>query len=102
MTKEEILEKHYPHYDIKSGWIFDGAVEDVFKAMQEYADQQSRIAAIDFFKWYGVKMVGFIEYIKDIRPTVTSDEIEEKIKEFEGKSFDDLFTLYLEEKAKQK
>jgi hypothetical protein len=31
-------------------------------AMDEYAKQES----IGFFIWYGVKMVGFLAYIKDI------------------------------------
>ena len=64
------------------------------KEKEDFAKQE----AIGFFKWYGVKMVGFIEYIKDIRPTVTSDEIEEKMKEFEGQSFENLHALYLNSK----
>lgn len=66
--------------------------DKVKELMRDY----SREVAKDFFIWYGVKIVGFIEYIKDIRPIVTSNEMEEKIKEFEGKTFDELFNLYLQ------
>lgn len=46
MTKqEEILEKHYPHFDVQSGWMFDGPVVDVFKAMDEYALAFSKFVA---------------------------------------------------------
>ena len=47
MTKEEILAKHYPDFDEESGWMFDGPVSEVFKAMDEYAKQQS----IEFAKF---------------------------------------------------
>jgi hypothetical protein len=67
-----------------------------YELAKSFAKQQS----IEFFKWYGVKMVGFIEYIKDIRPTVTSDEIEEKIKEFEGQSIENQYNLFLQQTQK--
>lgn len=47
LSKDEILEKHYPDFDKDSGWIFAGPVEDVFKAMGEYA----HIKIIDFLRW---------------------------------------------------
>jgi hypothetical protein len=62
--------------------------------MEIYAKQES----IEFFKWYAMKMHGFIIYIKDIRPQVTSQEIEEKLSEFEGKPFDKLYELFQKEK----
>lgn len=37
MSKEKILEKHYPEFDEESGWMFDGPVKSVFDAMDEYA-----------------------------------------------------------------
>lgn len=63
----------------------------------DYAKQQS----IAFFQWYGVKMVGFIEYITKVKPIATSEEIEEKIMEFEGQSFENLYSLFLEAQNKQ-
>lgn len=69
-----------------------GTPEKIYEAMDEYAKQ----IAIGFLTWYGVKMSGFIQYIKDIRPIVISNEIEEKVKEFEGKPIEELFNIYLE------
>lgn len=62
--------------------------------INEYAKQE----AIEFFKWYAIKMVTLLAYIKDIRPLVASNEMEEKIEEVEGKSFDVLYSLYLKSK----
>jgi len=42
--------------------------------------------------------MGFLQYIKDIRPIVTSNEIEEKIAEHELKSISELYDLYLQHK----
>jgi hypothetical protein len=47
MTKEEVLRKHYNGFDTESGWMFDGAVSDVFEAMDEYEKQQ----VIACLKW---------------------------------------------------
>jgi hypothetical protein len=46
-TKEGILAKHYPDFDIESGWMFDGPVSQVFEAMEIYA----RSRAIEFAKF---------------------------------------------------
>lgn len=63
-------------------------------AMSEYAKE----VAIDFFKWYALKMLSFIEYIIDVKPIVRSEELENKMVEFEGKTFEELFEKYLSEK----
>lgn len=86
---EEVLAKKPKNYDIET--------DEILECMDIWAKEQS----ISFFKWYGSKMTVFIEYIKDIRPSVTSNEIEEKIKEFEGKSLEDLYKLFTESNTKQ-
>jgi hypothetical protein len=98
-TKEEILDKSLDEMGEEYFPVFELSVhkEAVLNAMSEYAKIKSRERAIAFFKWYALKMVGFIEYIKDIRPVVTSNEIEEKIAEFEGQTIDNLFNLFLQQ-----
>lgn len=89
MSKEEVLSKHWMgKYDVYA------ATDNTLKAMDEYA----RIDAIAFLKWYAEKMLGFIEYLRDIKPIVTSNEIEEKLLEFEGKDFNTLYELYSQSK----
>lgn len=101
LSKEEIVRQEYEK--VFASQKYGGSVNKlmnqqyIFPAMEQY----SRIQSISFFKWYGVKMAGFMEYIKDIRPTVISDEIEEKIKEFEGKDFETLYNLFIEHQSKQ-
>lgn len=98
MTKEEILKNHYekyfaaPKYEVRVNRKMDE--EWIFPAMDLYAKEIS----IGFMKWYGVKMIGFIIYLKEVKPNVTSSEIEEKMKEFEGKTYEELFNIYLKEK----
>ena len=87
MTKEKIIEHKIPKWS-------EICEQEVMECMSEYAKQE----AIDFFKWYGVKMATFIEYITKIKPIVESNEIEEKIIEFEGKSIQELYELYLKPK----
>lgn len=53
MSKEEILEKRYPDFDKESGWMFDGPVEEVFNAMDEFANQEKIQEAIKFSEWLG-------------------------------------------------
>ena len=83
---DEVLSKKPVNYEIERNEI------------SECLDIARKDSAIDFFKWYVIKMVGFLEYIKNIRPAVVSNEIEEKIKEFEGQSFDNIYQIYLSEK----
>ena len=89
--KQEIIDKcmpdliEYPHYDLNNFQL--GVVHE---AMDEFAEQE----AVGFFIGYALKMVNFLHYIKDIRPIVTSKEIEEKIIEHEGKSIKELYQLY--------
>lgn len=61
-------------------------------------DEYSEIVACDFLKWYAVKMIVFIEYLKEVKPIVTSNEIEEKLADFEGKPIKDLFQLFIQSK----
>lgn len=95
-SKEEILDK-----EVKSSgpYLTTDVIErdDALTAMDIFAKVQS----IAFFKWYGAKMAGFMEYIKDIRPIVTINEIEEKLIEFEGKSFEELYTLFTQDQIKK-
>ncbi len=95
MTKEDILKPYIEH----SSNMFDepkDIVEDCncYLAMEVYAKQES----IEFFKWYVLKMIAFIVYLKDIKPIVTSQEVEEKLLEFEGQSIERLYELYLNSK----
>jgi len=62
--------------------------------LDEYAKQE----AIEFLKWYALKLIAFAEYVKNVKPIVTSDEIEEKLSEFEGKEIKDVHELYLQSK----
>lgn len=64
----------------------------------EYAKQQS----IAFFKWYGGKMASFIEYITKVKPIVRSEEIEERITEHEGATFDQLYAQFIEQQSPNK
>jgi len=124
LSKEDVIEKvfpdliEYPHYALNS---FQERA--VMEAMDEWADikvgefiskqhsftettivpkhildEYAKQEAIGFFAWYGVKIMGFLQYIKDIRPIVTSNEIEEKIAEHELKSISELYDLYLRHK----
>jgi hypothetical protein len=96
-TKEEILKRHYAEYMEGKPIGFVPQLDEIYEsAADEYAEQQS----IEFFKWYASKMHGFFIYIQDIRPQVTSHEIEEKIAEFEGKPFATLYQLFLNDQNK--
>lgn len=92
-TKEEIFNR-----------VMDGhavsmlSVSDVFKMMDEYAKQQS----IAFLKWYNLKIVGFIEYLTKVKPIVKSEEIEERLLEFEGQTFDNLYAQFAEHQSLNK
>jgi len=63
----------------------------------EYAKQD----AIGFFIWYGVKIINLVDYVQKLKIGlgITSNELEEKILEFEGKPIDELYTLYQKEKS---
>lgn len=105
-SKEEILRKIMEDaYEKHSGekapigrydFYHDIRTFHVMGAMDIHAEQ----VAIEFFKWYALKMVGFIEYLNKVKPMVTSNEIEEKLIEFEGKSFIELFQLFKKEQEK--
>lgn len=68
------------------------------RIIEELVDTVAKEISIGFMKWYGVKMIGFIIYLKEVKPNVTSNEIEEKMKEFEGKTYEEQFNIYLKEK----
>lgn len=87
LSKEEIYRRcHvYAEFDLVPN------KESTIQAMDMWAEQ----VAIRFFSWYILKMTGFLEYLRDIKPIVTSNEIEENLINFEGKSFKELYQLYL-------
>ena len=95
-TKEAVLGKLWVALNNRESdpemhlYLSPDEIDMVHEAMEIYARNRS----IEMLKWYAIKMVGFIEYIKDIRPIVTSNEIEEKIKEFEGQTFEKLYELF--------
>jgi len=64
-------------------------------AMEEYAKQRSK----EFFKWYGVKMMEFLEYFQEKKrnpiPYSIPDAYDKYIEEFEGQSLDNLYELFL-------
>ena len=92
-SKEEIIKNKlgnsYEYHDVRD---WGNLIED---AMDEYAKQK----AVGFFKWYGVKMMDFLFYLKKVKPQVTSNEIEEKLAEFEGQTIENLYQLYLQSKS---
>lgn len=53
--------------------------------------------ALDFFKWYIMKMNNFIFYFREVWPLTTSEEIENKITEFEGQTLDNLYAIFQKE-----
>ncbi len=87
-TKEEIIKD----------WIYDKPLIKLPEAVSGAMDEWAKIEAIEFFKWYGIKFSGLIEYITKIKPLVKSEEIEEKILEFEGQSIERLYELYQQSK----
>jgi hypothetical protein len=66
----------------------------------EAMDQWAKEIAIGFFKWYGVKMIGFLQYFqrKKENPMIYSipDAYDKYIEEFEGQSVEKLFEKYIE------
>lgn len=58
--------------------------------------------AKDFLEWYSLKMVGFVEYLTKVKPIVKSEEIEERLLEFEGQTFDNLYAQFIEHQSLNK
>jgi hypothetical protein len=54
--------------------------------------------AIEFFKWNALKVDGYVKYIEQIKPLVTSNEIEEALNIFEGSTLEERYELYLQSK----
>jgi len=69
--------------------------------IEKYGELLSEQESIGFFIWYGVKIAGLVEYITKIKPITTSQEMEEKIIEFEGKPIKGLYQLYLKSKEQK-
>lgn len=65
-------------------------------AMKTYAKQQS----IEFFKWNALKIDGYIKYVEQIKPLVTSLEIEEALNIFEGSTIEERYDLFIQSNAK--
>lgn len=88
-TAEEILEEYGNGFYYTDTFVYHD--ESIIRAINE-AQKES---AIEFFKWYGIKITGLIEYIQDVRPRVRNEEVEAKIEEFEGQPLDKLYELFL-------
>lgn len=69
----------------RSAWVRNN-LDDI----REYAKERS----IEFFKWYIMKGNNFLYYHREIKPLTTSKEIEEKIAEFEGRTIENLYTIF--------
>lgn len=100
MTKEEIINKHTSSerresdFNQSKGYDFKYLnLTSARLAMDEYAKQQS----IDFFKWYGVKMASFLEYLTTVKPICRSEEIEEAMSRHEGATFEQLYAQFIEQ-----
>jgi len=89
--KEEILNDSLNLSEIE---FLGDNLGNVYKAMDIYAKE----VAIEFFKFYIWKATGFLEYLRNVKPMVTSNEIEENLKAFEGKSLNELYELFLQSK----
>lgn len=55
--------------------------------------------AIEFFKWNALKIDSYIKYIEQIKPLVTSNEIEEILNTFEGSTLEERYELYVQSKS---
>lgn len=55
--------------------------------------------AIEFFRWNALKVDGYVKYIEQIKPLVTSNEIEEALNTFEGSTLEERYELYLQSKS---
>lgn len=62
---------------------------------EEYAKKQ----ATEFFKWYGVKMMEFLDYFERKRknpiPYSIPDAYDKFIEEFEGSTVDNLYEIFI-------
>ena len=65
---------------------------------RKQVEEKCKQECIAFLKWYVGKSLNFLNYLTNIKPQVTSQEIEEKLKEFEGQDFEQLHSLYLKDK----
>lgn len=92
MSKEDIrraiLKKHIDAINPNS----DGT-QAIYNAMAEYAKELS----VEFFKWYGVRMVSFMDYFRKMKNNEIppDDQFEKIMQEYEGKSIDELYIQYL-------
>lgn len=87
MTKDEILYEN----DITERSLY---FERAKTSMDEFAKQE----ATAFFKWYGVKMMEFLQYFKrkaeNPIPYSIPDAYDRFIEEFEGNTIEGLYELY--------
>ncbi len=67
--------------------------ENIFNVAQMKND------AIEFFKWNALKVDGYVKYIEQIKPLVTSNEIDEALNTFEGSTLEERYELYLQSKG---
>jgi hypothetical protein len=94
MSKEE---RKYEIAEKETMGIFDPHELDI-TGLSNAMDIYAKEVAIEFFKFYIWKATGFLEYLRNVKPMVTSNEIEENLKAFEGKSLNELYELFLQSK----
>jgi hypothetical protein len=73
--------------------------DDIEAAINEARKESS----VEFFKWYGVKMMEFLEYFKrkleNQIPYSIPDAYDKYIEEFEGQTLDNLYEIFLKSQS---
>lgn len=64
------------------------------------AAQKTKPQSIEFFKWNALKIDGYIKYVEQIKPLVTSHEIEEALNIFEGSTIEERYDLFIQSQSK--
>jgi len=90
--REEVI------FDILSDYKYENIGMDsaTEKITELFENQNAKQQSISFFKWYAIKMTGFVDYITKVKPIVKSEEIEQRLIEFEGATFEKLYQLFEE------
>lgn len=95
-SAEEIIKGTYGFYIPYTNGNITNDVSLNGKQVSELINEARKESAIEFFKWYGMKIVSLTTYLLEIKPLVRSEELEQKIAEFEGQSLDKLYELFLQ------
>lgn len=85
--------------NIYRDWLPENLPTGLKKDLEPLLPPNAKQEAIEFFKWYGIKWAGFIHYLTQIKQQVTSNEIEEKLHEFEGQTIENLYAQYQKSKS---